>query len=43
MELFSILCKDLKRGKTEKESKRVDICICITESLCCTAETNTIL
>ena len=28
---------------TEKESekKRVDICICIIESLCCTAETNT--
>ena len=25
-----------------KESKRVDICICITDSLCCTAETNTL-
>ena len=23
-----------------KESKRVDIVICITDSLCCTAETN---
>ena len=27
-----------------KESeKRVDLCICVTDSLCCTAETNTIL
>ena len=24
-----------------KESKRVDICICITDTLCCTPETNT--
>ena len=29
---------------TGKESKkRVDICICITDSLCCTAEINTTL
>ena len=26
-----------------KESKKVDICICITDSLCCTPETNTTL
>ena len=26
-----------------KESKRVDVCVCITESLCCTPETNTTL
>ena len=25
------------------ESKRVDICVCITDSLCCTSETNTAL
>ena len=24
-----------------KESERVDICVCITESLCCTPETKT--
>ena len=28
-------------GKESK--KRVDFCICITDSLCCIAETNTIL
>ena len=28
-------------GKESK--KRVDICICITDSLCCTPETNTTL
>ena len=28
-------------GKESK--KRVDICICITDSLCCTAETNNII
>ena len=27
-------------GKESK--KRVDICICIMDSLCCTAETNTV-
>ena len=26
-----------------ESKKRVDICICITDSLCCTAETNTTL
>ena len=24
-----------------KESERVDICVCVTESLCCTLETKT--
>ena len=28
-------------GKESK--KRIDICVCITDSLCCTAETNTTL
>ena len=28
-------------GKESK--KRVDICMCLTDSLCCTAETNTAL
>ena len=28
---------------SKKKKKRVDICICITDSLCCTPETNTTL
>ena len=39
-ELYLILCNDLYGKRT---LKRVDICICITESLCCTPDTNTTL
>ena len=38
--LYSTLYNGL-RGKINL--KRVDICICITDSICCTAETNTTL
>ena len=35
---------NLKKGCMGKESKKtVDICICITDSLCCTPEPNTLL
>ena len=37
-ELYSVLCNNLY-GK--KIWKRMDTCICITESLCCTPETIT--
>ena len=33
----------MNEGDKGKESKRVDICICITDSLCCISETNTTL
>ena len=36
-QLCSILCNNLN-GK--RISRRIDTCICITESLCCTPETN---
>ena len=39
-ELCSIFCNNLN-GK--RIWKRIDTCTCITESLCCTPETNTIL
>ena len=39
-ELFSIVYNSLD-GKIIL--KRIDICICITELLCCTPETNTTL
>ena len=39
-ELYSMFCNNLN-GK--RIWKRMDICICITESLCCTPETNTTL
>ena len=39
-ELYSILCNGLYGKESEK---RLDICIRITDSLCCTAESNTIL
>ena len=39
-ELFSIFYNNLD-GKIIL--KRIDICICITELLCCTPETNTTL
>ena len=39
-ELYSILCNDLYEKRI---SERGDICLGITDSLCCTAETNTIL
>ena len=38
--LYSILCNDLY-GKIIL--KRVDTCICVTESFCCMLETNTTL
>ena len=34
---YSILCNELYGIRIEK---RVDICICIADSLCCTPETN---
>ena len=38
------LCRYSVMTYMGKESKkRVDICICITDSLCCTAETNATL
>ena len=37
-ELYSVFCNNLY-GK--RICKRMNICICITESLCCTSETNT--
>ena len=40
MELYSVLCGDLNGREIQK---RGGICICITESLCCTVETNTTL
>ena len=30
-------------GIREKNLKKIDTCVCITESLCCTPETNTTL
>ena len=39
-ELGSILCNNLNGKELEK---RIDTCICITESLCCIPETNTTL
>ena len=39
-ELYSILCNDLY-GK--RVWKRGDMCICVTDSLCCTSESNTTL
>ena len=39
-ELCSIFFNNLNGKRTWK---RIDICICITESLCCTPETNTTL
>ena len=39
-EFCSIFCKNLN-GK--RIWKRIDTCICITESLCCTPEINTTL
>ena len=39
-ELYSIVCNNLY-GKEYK--KRVDICVCIIDPLCCTPGTNTIL
>ena len=38
-----ILLNIMQQPKWEKNLKRIDTCICITESLCCTLETNTIL
>ena len=35
MELYSVLCNALYR---EEPKKRVDINVCITDSLCCTVE-----
>jgi len=39
-ELYSVLCGDLKGKEIQK---RVDICIRVADSLCCTAEIDTIL
>ena len=39
-ELYSVLCGDLNGKEIQK---RGDICIRITDSLCCVAETNTTL
>ena len=38
-ELYSIFCDNLYRKRTWK---RMDTCICIFESLCCTAEIKTL-
>ena len=39
-EPYSIFCNNLYEKKIWK---RLDICVCITESVCCTSETNTAL
>ena len=39
-ELYSIFCKILYERKSEK---RMNICVCSAESVCCTPETNTTL
>ena len=41
-ELFSVLCDGLYRERIFKK-KKVDICVCTTDSFCCTPETNTTL
>ena len=33
----------LKQKNAKESKKRLDACICITDSLCCTPETNTTL
>ena len=37
-----ILCNGLhgKRILKKKKNRKVDICVCIIDSLCCTSETN---
>ena len=39
-EVYSMLCGDLNGKETQN---RGGTCICITDSICCTAETNTTL
>ena len=50
IDIYTLICikwitnKNLLYKKINKiQKKRMDICICITESLCCTPETNTTL
>ena len=39
-ELYSVLCSDINRKEIKKGGCT---CICVADSLCCTAETNTTL
>ena len=50
IDIYTLICikwitnKNLLYKKINKiQKQRMDICICITESLCCTPETNTTL
>ena len=40
---YSVMAYVGKESKKKGKRERVDICVCATDSLCCTPETNTTL